>query len=96
MVLNVTNKTIENFSCFQRLALKGEPLISRYVRTYEEFETLYDSSEGVQAVMVDESMDEILVNDIMNCVTCPVVTPRIETYVDSEIVNFIEYGKEDI
>lgn len=90
MVLNLTNKPLEKFSAFQRLALKGEPLESRKVNTYEEFEELYDSLSNVKFIIIDAT-DILLINDIINCVTCPVVTLDIESIVEPEQVNFLEY-----
>lgn len=94
MVLNITKKPFEKFSSMQRLALHGETLEHRPVETIEQFEQIFDALKGVKQVIVDEA-NFVLANDIINYVTCPVVTLHIECLVDLGETNFLCYDYEE-
>ena len=95
MILNTTTFQFKLFTSMQRLATKGEPIYHQHVRTIEEFEVIFEKLKDVSMVIVDEK-EFVLVNDILNYVTCPVVTLGIEAIVDTDEVNFLEYDTEDI
>ncbi len=94
MILNTTIEPLVRFSSMQRLATKGEQIIHRPVAYIEEFEAIFEKCKDVSMVIIDPS-DFVLANDILNYVTCPVVTLGIEVIVDMDEVNFIEYDAEN-
>ena len=91
MIINVSKKGWESFSVMQRLAVRGEQMVHQQVKTFEAFEKLYDSHKNVSKILVDTDIDFVLINDIINCVTCRIVTLGIESIVDTGRVNFLNY-----
>lgn len=75
----------------QRLAARGCRIVGMVGATVDEIVRAYDETKNVYCVIVDEYDDPIKINDIINAVQCPVVTPRIEVLVDTGQVNFVEY-----
>jgi hypothetical protein len=90
MILNVTAKPREYFTCMRRIALKGEPLECKHVTTIEEFERVFEKCKNVKAVIVDQD-NFMLANDILNYVACPVLTLNVEMVGDITNCKFIEY-----
>jgi len=96
MILNTTIEPLDKFSAMQRLALNGEQIEHRPVATIEDFEDVFITLKDVTAVIVDPK-NIVLANDILNYVSCPVLTLGIEAIVDTDKVNFLLYdGEEDI
>lgn len=75
----------------QQLAARGCRIVDMVGATVDEIVRVYDEIKNVYCVIVDEDDDPIKINDIINAVRCPVVTPGIEVIVDTGQVNFIEY-----
>lgn len=95
MILNTTNvPSTTHFSAMQRLAANGELVVDEHVRSIEQFIDVFKKYINVTKVIVD-SEDFVLANDIINYVTCPVVTLRIETIGDDWKVNFLPYEDEE-
>ena len=90
MILNTTNIRFTQFSTMQRLATNGEYVEDAHIKDMFEFEAIYEKLKDVSKVIVDVN-DFVLVNDILNYVDCPVVTLYVETFVDTDETNFIEY-----
>lgn len=91
MILNISRKNWDSFSAMQRKAVRGEAMISQKIKTFEDFEKLYDSHTNVTKVIVDVDTDFVLANDILNYVSCKVVTLSVECLSDNGRVNFLNY-----
>lgn len=87
----ILNLSKERIGAMQRLAARGCRIVEMQDETVEEVVRVYDETKNVYCVIVDEYDDPIKINDIINAVQCPVVTPRIEVLVDTGHVNFVEY-----
>lgn len=94
MILNITNEPFYKFSCMQRLAMQGKRMVHHPVNDIDEFEKVFENLTNVTAVIVNPS-EFILVNDILNYVSCEVVTLGIVSYVDTDEVKFLEYDAYD-
>lgn len=90
MILNTTKTPFSNFTAMQRLALNGEMCAHEHVQTIDQFSTVFRKYINVKKVIVDGS-DFVLANDILNYVSCPVVTLGIEKIADTGQVNFLLY-----
>ena len=90
MILNVTKEPREAFVDMKRIALRGQTLQCSPFSTIEEFAEIFEKCKNVTAVIVDEN-DPVLANDIINYVSRPVLTSRVEVEECITKTKFVEY-----
>lgn len=87
----ILNLSKERLGAMQQLAARGCKIVDMVGATVDEIVRAYDETKNVYCIIVDEDDDPIKINDVINAVQCPVVTPRIAVIVDTGQVNFVEY-----
>ena len=78
----------------QRLATHGETMATQFVEDFDTFEAFYDRYRTLVRTIIVDKDNFILNNDILNAVTCNVVTLDVEINGDTGEHNFIPYEPE--
>ena len=97
MILNLSNQI--ELNAMQRLACNGSEVVAplRCVKNADDFYAILDEYEKPSMIIVNPK-NVVLNNDILNAVTCPVVTLSMETTIgddDKATYNFLEYNPDE-
>lgn len=98
MIFNLTKKPFYAFNNEQRLATKAECILHRACRSIEEFDEWVErvGIDNISKVIVENNVNKLVFNnDVLNRVSCPVVTLDVEI---DELGNaeFVEYIPDEV
>lgn len=98
MIFNLTEKPYFRFTAAQRLATHAEVVLHHPCRSIEEFDEWTDriGLQNISMIIVRPETKFLLFNnDVLNRVTCPVVTLDVEVD-DRGVARFVEYNPDEV